>query len=623
MLSQEVEEILAERLVNNIEKTNSFILEKIGKTIKEIGTLTSTQAFQIGQIFKYGGSYEEIAKELAKTSGKNVQEIYKIFDEVAKNNKQFAKQFYKYRGIDYIPYSKDSGLKNQVKSLAALTANSYTNISNTTGVGFMFRGLDGNMVFKNIQQSYVEIIDQAILAISQGKETYQSQMRQTMKELGNNGLVLYENGHTKRLDSAIRMNILDGLRQLNNVTAKRFGKEYGADGIEISVHSNPAPDHEDIQGRQFSDEEFEKLEEGLIAKDYKGIKYDGADKRRISEYNCYHKIFPIILGVSKPEYTDEQLKKIQNDNEKGFEYEGKHYTMYEGTQLQRRIELEIRKQKDTQILAKASGDNELVNESQNKIEQLTAKYNSLCKTSGLLPKKQRMSVSGYRKIKVQNIKDNMEGIKPLNTIESIAKYVNSRKKELYGLDIKENQLKLNERNGFNDKPTIIDEDTFNNLDDNLNYNFPQDGKKGQYLKVYRGWGEKKYYNQYIDGKNSYGEGGYIDGVGTYATDNEWAAMQHAGNQDDLLMELAIPADAKFISVEELKNLHYGIYAEYNKNRDKFLRQYGEEVVDILDTMNDNISTTAILNNYDITFHTDARNWVLLNRSIIKIKNRKR
>ena len=64
-----------------------------------------------------------------------------------------------------------------------------------------------------------------------------------------------------------------------------------------------------------------------------------------------------------------------------------------GTQLQRRIELNIRKQKDTQILARASGDNELVEQSQNKIRLLTSKYNDLCKASGLLPKRQRMSVS--------------------------------------------------------------------------------------------------------------------------------------------------------------------------------------------------------------------------------------
>ena len=322
-----------------------------------------------------------------------MQEIYQIFDKVADSNKQFAEQFYRYRGLDYIPYSKDIALQNQVRSIANLTANTYRNISNTIGIGLLFEDINGQMTFKSIQQSYNEIIDRGILAISQGKETFDTEMRRIMKQVGHNGVVLYESGKTRRLDSAIRMNMLDGIRQINQETNRRFGAEYGADGVEITVHNNPAPDHADIQGRQFSNEEYEKLQAGDIAKDVKGNSYDGADKRHIGKYNCYHDIRNIVLGVSKPEYTDKELKAIQEKNETGFEYNGRHYTMYEGTQLQRRLELEIRKQKDTQILSRSAGDIELAQESQSKINLLTHKYNDLCKTSGLLPKKQRMSVS--------------------------------------------------------------------------------------------------------------------------------------------------------------------------------------------------------------------------------------
>ena len=400
MLSQEIEEQLAEHLVNRIEETNAYILEKIGEDIKYISTLKPSQAFQLGQMLKYGGSYEKIANELARVSGRNVKDIYKIFEEVAKGNKQFAKEFYRYRGMDYIPYSRDLILQEQVKSIGDLTAQTYLNISRTRGIGFLFEGLDGQLHFKNIEQSYYEIIDRGILAITQGKETFTSEMRKIMKDVGHNGLVMYENGRTRRLDSAVRMNLLDGMRQLNNETSIRFGKEYGADGVEISVHAYPAPDHADIQGRQFSNIEFERLEVGDIAKDYKGNIYDGADKRQISEYNCYHKIFPIVLGVSEPEYTDRELRAIQEENELGFELDGKHYTMYEGTQLQRRLELEARKCKDTQILAKASGDMEFAKKYQEKINNINIRYKELCDISGLRSKKQRMSVSGYRRIAV-------------------------------------------------------------------------------------------------------------------------------------------------------------------------------------------------------------------------------
>lgn len=53
MLSQEVEERLAEHLVNRIEEANSYILKRIGEAIKQISTLTPSQAYQIQQILKY------------------------------------------------------------------------------------------------------------------------------------------------------------------------------------------------------------------------------------------------------------------------------------------------------------------------------------------------------------------------------------------------------------------------------------------------------------------------------------------------------------------------------------------------------------------------------------------
>ena len=87
MLRQEVKEKLAEVLVDRVEKVNSEILKTIGESIKEISKITPSKAYQLEQILKYGGSYEKIAKELAKVSGKNVDDIYKIFEEVSKKDK--------------------------------------------------------------------------------------------------------------------------------------------------------------------------------------------------------------------------------------------------------------------------------------------------------------------------------------------------------------------------------------------------------------------------------------------------------------------------------------------------------------------------------------------------------
>ena len=71
-----------------------------------------------------------------------------------------------------------------------------------------------------------------------------------------------------------------------------------------------------------------------------------------------------------------------------------------GEQLLRRIETEIRKQKDLQIYAKTAVDNELILKSQSKITLLTHKYRDVLKASGLKSQLKRVGVSGYRRIAI-------------------------------------------------------------------------------------------------------------------------------------------------------------------------------------------------------------------------------
>jgi hypothetical protein len=408
MIDERIIDKLVERLVLRIEKGNSYVLQKIGESIKQIGALSPSKAQQLGQILKYGGNYDSIIKKLAQITELNVKDIYEIFEEVAKSDYAFAKQFYDYRGAKYIPWEDNIALQNQVKALARITANEYVNFSNTLA---FTKKVNGRIIYTDLARTYQETLDKAILNVAQGKSTFDEQMYSTIKELGSSGIkkVDYASGRSMRLDSAVRMNLKGALRNLHNETQAIIGEEFGSDGVEISVHRNPAPDHEQVQGRQFSKEEFDKFQNDMDAYDYKGkffpavAEETGYDRRSISEHNCYHYPFDIVLGVSKPEYSEEELQKIIDDNNKGFELDGEHYTNYEGTQMQRRLETKIREQKDIQIIAKASGNKELVEESQRKITQLTRKYKELSDVSGLPTKMERMRVSQYKRVNVNKL----------------------------------------------------------------------------------------------------------------------------------------------------------------------------------------------------------------------------
>lgn len=386
---------LVERLVDRIEQGNTYTLQKIGESIKKIGALSPSKAQQLGQILKYGGNYDKIVERLAQITQLNVNDIYEIFEEVAKSDYTFAKQFYDYKGVKYIPYEQNIALQNQVKALARITARQYANFSNT--LAFTKR-VNGRIVYTDLARTYQETIDKAILSVAQGKSTFDEQMYSTIKELGESGLktVDYANGRSVRLDSSVRQHLKGALRNLHNETQAIFGEEFGADMIEISVHEHPAPDHY-MQGKQMMIEEYEKMKNHLPFKDLQGNVYEPLD-RPISELNCYHYVFYGVAGVSKPNYTNEELNNILKENEKGIELDGQKYTIYEISQIQRRLETSIRKQKDLQIIGRASGNKEIVENAQRKITELTHKYKQVSDISGLPYKKDRLRVSNYKRI---------------------------------------------------------------------------------------------------------------------------------------------------------------------------------------------------------------------------------
>ena len=240
------------------------------------------------------------------------------------------------------------------------------------------------------------MIDEAVFNVTTGTTDYQSAMRGVMKQLADSGVKIheekvgYKSGYNVRIDSAVRQNVLTGIRQVNLDIQEQVGKDFGADGVEISAHSPCAEDHLSVQGKQFSNKEFKKLNASL--------------ERPIGEYNCRHFVFSIVLGVNRPSYSNKMLNQMNRESQSIIEYEGQKYTTYEATQVQRKLETAIRKQKDRQIIARASGDKDGVGIAQSNISVLTRKYNDFSNNAGFDTYKNRLVVSGYRKVNPKNIK---------------------------------------------------------------------------------------------------------------------------------------------------------------------------------------------------------------------------
>ena len=395
MTDEELDKLVS-RLLEKIEDINETVLIMSGEMVKKIGKLCPTETNKLQRILASGTDITRITHLLTKTSKTSMDEIEDIYLKAAQDNYSFAEQFYRYRGIDYVPFQKNRPLQRIIKAVAKQTSNEFENLSKTTV--FALKTYQGNIRYVPIKKAYKELIDNAVIMVQNGVTNYQSAIRNILKQYADSGIrtVQYESGYSRRLDTAVRQNIIDGVKQINLEVQNLVGKEYGSDGKEISVHNTCAPDHLPFQGHQFKNEEFDKLQSARQFKDINEVTFSPV-KRPIGQWNCRHFAFPIILGVSSPVYTKKQLQKIREENNKKITIQGKQYTLYEATQEQRKLETAIRYAKDRSIIAKASGDNTLLLSEQMKLTDLTRQYKSFSKAAGLSVKQNRTNVIGYQR----------------------------------------------------------------------------------------------------------------------------------------------------------------------------------------------------------------------------------
>lgn len=402
MTEKEIEKLI-QPILDRQDAINTYVIHKIAMRVKEIGKLLPSDVYKLERLLKSGVDVREITKEIARLTALNTKAIKELIKTVAEANYLDAKPLYDYRKKPFIPFKDNEPLQRVVKAIEEQTAGEYVNLSKAQA--FMIRDLKNpkKLIPTPLSKAYYSVIDEAVQVSQQGTVDYNTAMRRTMKQLADSGIrnVVYdpESGrkYSQRLDTAVRRNLMDGIRAINQGVQDETGKQYGADGKEITVHSMSAPDHEPIQGHQFTNEEYEKLQNEQSFKDLNGRSFE-AIKRPIGVLNCKHFSYSIICGVSKPNFTQKELDKFIADNAKGYTTkDGKHFTMYECTQEQRRMETEIRRYKDQQMALEASGDTAGAQEARAKVTEWTKKYKAFSDGCGLSIKPDRARVAGYKK----------------------------------------------------------------------------------------------------------------------------------------------------------------------------------------------------------------------------------
>ena len=384
MLTEKELEAAIQKITDRIDEVNQLYIKKIADQLLKAGELNATSVHRLIQMVDMGADIREINKALADATSMNIRDLMVIYQAVLDDvyaDPRFSE------ALKEQPLTEEQSARVAwfAQNAATQTVEKMINLSNTTAIA----------------EPYREAVDKAILATSLGQDSYKATVQQIIREMGGNGLkVVYESGYKRRLDSAVRQNVIDGVNQINQNASLAMGEILGYDAVQISAHRCSAPDHEPVQGRIFLLKEFEKMQNGEDFRDIHGKHYAGF-RRPIGEWNCMHIAMSFDTKISVSRWKEDQLKELIAENHKGCEIDGKHYTLYEARQLMRKIETEIRRSKDIAVAAKENGnDMDERRHQQEIINELAAKYKAVSVASGLKAQWQRTSVDGFRMVKV-------------------------------------------------------------------------------------------------------------------------------------------------------------------------------------------------------------------------------
>ena len=351
------------------DPVSDFLIEDIARRVSEAGQLTGTAAYQAWRAQQLGVSRRTLKKELQKRLGVSRGELRQLMTQAAEVGYRFDLKRLPHGNA--VPFARNGALQQIVSAAVELAQGDFSNLVQTLG----FFAPDGKSY--PLTEAYQKTCDFAFQQVAMGAADYHTAVRRAVRQLTDHGIqtIDYETGASASLEAAVRRNVMGGLGLLQEQIGQRNFEELGANGWEITAHAGSAPDHEPIQGKQFSDLEFRALNNSL--------------KRRIGTLNCGHMAFPIVRGVNAPQYTDEELEAFREENERGVTYEGRHYTGYEATQVQRRLEGRIRRQKRRVAASEATGDAEQLAVDKTRLTRLNQEYARFSKAAGLRTERER------------------------------------------------------------------------------------------------------------------------------------------------------------------------------------------------------------------------------------------
>lgn len=314
------------------------ILKDIARRIAKTGTITETANWQLWRYQQTEALRADVVKLLAKYSGKSDTAIRQLLLQAATEAMEREDAIYYHYGREPTPLEESAALNNLLDAGARQTAGTWKNLTATTA--------------NTVTGQFERTLDAAWAKVSTGAFDYKTAVKQAVDSLADGmKFVTYPTGHKDSIEVAARRAILTGVNQTAGKLQVTRADEMGVEFFETTAHGGARPSHAEWQGRQFH-------RGGAV--DYMGKHYPDFEAATgygtgagLCGWNCRHTFFAVFPELGDPPaWTRDQLEEL---NARNIEYNGKKYTRYEISQMQRARERNVRRWKKRYLAEDAAG----------------------------------------------------------------------------------------------------------------------------------------------------------------------------------------------------------------------------------------------------------------------------
>lgn len=314
------------QLLGLYQQLEDDIVADMVRRMLKMGFVSESTAYQAEVLQSAGILYEDILQMIADRTDASVAQVRALFEDAGVKTVEIDNDTHEAAGEAPADIRQDGGMKQVLETGYRKTLGTMRNLVSTTA--------------NTTQTAFLQACDRAYMQVSSGAFSYQDAIRMAVRNLADGGAyVTYPTGHQDRIDVAVRRCVLTGVGQTAAAVAKKRAEDSGCQYMELTAHGGARPEHARWQGQLvvISGKRTRKVIDGLKVFTLEEIGY--GDGRGFKGWNCRHNWHPYYPGLSTPNYTPEEIAKL---DEKSISYNGEKYTEYEISQMQRKGERKVR-----------------------------------------------------------------------------------------------------------------------------------------------------------------------------------------------------------------------------------------------------------------------------------------